>query len=796
MMTLRKHTLGTITRFSLKCAIVALYGLALWSNPAQSQPMQPCYHTRAAIDTFLEALIEADSVYHIVHVDTIGYSRGDMLSEIYPIYAVKISDNPDVFESEPTALFVGQVHAEEVLGVEMVLEYMWRLVTHYASYSELIESTQLYFVPTMNPDGLEVLSRGLDIHWRKNGYYPPELNGDTCNIYPGYGGDSCGVDLNRNFGLNWIYGDTLWEWRAATPEPFDYYRGPAAFSEPESQAIRDFAMQIKPAVSVVFHSSNSGTFSQKGYAPWQWGDDPGPYKFAPDNAAIGTVNSSYCSKFQGTPFLATFSRSRNGNIHEWFYWKLGTIQILTELGPVRVTQPLCDTLAIVLNAYLPALDWLAKRPANIGMDGPTPLNITTRDSVTGLPISAEWRLADTWNAYLDPWYTNEETGMATTLLPTPGLDTITVRKFGYRTKSMTTVINPNTFPRNLTINLAPLPQYAVSFFTENESGTPIAGHILAENEFQTWIDLPSGAFSRNLPEGQYRVMAVPNDTTRMVLWRNVHIGSDATIGFRLEPATTLWSENWETTGLANWTSGGNANPWRLEADTTAMDFGQTLCFSPVGYREQYANNLDIWLATANSIQLNTGNSAYLEFYRRGRLEKPTDSLLVEVSTDGSTWEFAAGFSDIELPWTRTLVDLTPWVSHSVFLRLHFKSDNAIGDLGLNLDGFRIRGGNDSASPEPPANVAYSYRITGAYPNPFNPATTITYEAARPGRIRLSIYNVLGEEVRQFNVNPSAAGPQKLIWDGTTNGGTAASGLYFVQMNAPDVQSVHKLLLLR
>lgn len=787
-----------ITGFPLKLATFLLMGLALGSGSAVGQPLQPCYHTRAAIDTFLEALLEADSVYHIVHVDTIGYSRGQMLEESYPIYAVKISDNPDIFENEPTALIVGQVHAEEVLGVEMVLEYMWRLVTRYGLYAGLIESTQLYFVPTMNPDGLEVVSRGLDITWRKNGYYPPELNGRPCNIYPGYGGDSCGVDLNRNFGLNWIYGDTLWEWRAATPEPFDYYRGPAPFSEPESQALRDLALQIKPAVSVVFHSSNSGSFSEKGYVPWQWGTDPGPYKYSPDNAAISTMNSAYCSKFHGSAgtFLATYSRSRNGCVHDWFYWKLGTIQILTELGPVGVTQPPCSTLATIVNAYLSGLDWLAKRPANVGLEGPTPLNITTRDAATTQPISAEWRIENTWNSLLEPWSTNEEHGAATTLLASPGQDTIVARKFGYQDTSVTTVINPNTFPRNITINLRPLPQHAVSFFTENESGTPIPGHILADNGFLTWIELPAGSFSRNLPEGHYRMMAVPNDTSRMVLWRDVDIVADVTVGFRLEPATLLWQENFEG-GLNGWTNGGNANPWRLEADTTARLFGQSLCFAPVGYREQYANNLDIWLTTANTVSLDTGNSAYLEFYRRGRLEKPADSLLVEVSADGgSTWEIAAGYSDLELPWTLSRVDLTHWAAHAIHLRLHFKSDYAVGDLGLHLDGFRIRGGNDSAAPELPAGIVYSYRITGAYPNPFNPATTITYEVARPGRIRLSIFNVLGEEVRRFDVNPIAAGPQKLIWDGMANSGAAASGLYFVQMHAPETQSVHKLLLLR
>ncbi|MCX6601184.1 MAG: M14 family zinc carboxypeptidase [bacterium] len=789
--------------FSLGRIFILSLAVLFAAGAVSAQPMPSCYHTRAAIDTFMQALLEADSVYHIVHIDTIGYSRGDMLQAWYPIYCVKVSDNPDVFEDEPTVLIIGHIHGEEMQGLELVLEYLWRLVTRYGLYSDLIESTQLYVVPTMNPDGLEVISRGLDNTWRKNGYVPPELNGRPCTIVPGIGRDSCGVDLNRNFGLNWIYGDTLWEWGPGVPEPYDYYRGPAVFSEPESRAVRDLAEQIKPTVSVVFHSSNQGGNSERGFVPWKWGPDPGPYKYPPDNAALGTFNSLYCSQYYGTipdgggHFMPTFGGTRNGCVHDWFYWKLGTIQILTELGPYGATQPVYDSLrSLINNSYLPALNWLCRRPMNLGRNGPTPLVIYTRDAFTLQPISAEWRLTNTYNALLQPWYTNQQYGAATTLLATPGLATIMARKDGYQTATVCTTVNPTSFPRVVTLDLQPLPYHAVQFSLHNLSGAPISGSIYADNGFQHWIDTPSGIAVIQLPEGHYSLMAVPDDPSLMVLFREVDVLGDAAVGFRLEPATLLWQEDLEN-GLSLWNASGNANPWRLEQDTTTMNFGQSLCFSPPGRREQYANDLDIYFTSVTPVALSAGNSAYLEFFRRGRLDVPADSLLIEISTDGGgTWEQAGGYSDLDLPWTRTLVNLTRWASQTIRLRLRFKSDHALGDLGLRLDGFRIRGGNDSASPEPPPSIVYSYRITGAYPNPFNSATTITYEVAAAGRVRLVVYNLLGEEVRRFDVHPSSAGPQTLIWDGTANGRDLASGLYFVQLQAPQSQSVRKLLLLR
>jgi hypothetical protein len=784
-------------RGGLVCILISALALLLAAGAALAQPfpLPPCYHTRAAIDTFMQALLEADSVYHILHIDTIGYSRGDMLQAWYPIYCVKVSDNPDVFENEPTVLIIAHIHAEEMQGLELCLEYLWRLVTRYGFYRELIESTQLYFVPTMNPDGLEVVSRGLDNTWRKNGYVPPELNGRPCIIVPGIGRDSCGVDPNRNFGLNWIYGDTLWERGLDVPEPFDYYRGPSPFSEPEDCAIRDLAERIKPTVSVVFHSSNRGGNSEHGFVAWKWGPDPGPYKYPPDSAALGSFNALYCSKYDG--FVSTYGGTRNGCLQDWFYWRLGTLQVLTELGPFGETQPACSTLHNLFEAsYLNALNWLCRRAMNLGRDGPTPLVIYTRDAVSHQPIPAEWRLTNTWNALLQPWYTNEEYGRATTLLARPGPVTILARAYGYQTATVCTTVNPTYYPQVVTLELQPLPYRAVHFTLENVSGSLLPGRIYADGGFPRWFALPSGTLTESLPEGHYRLMAVPDAENLMVLFREVDILGSADVAFRLEPATTLWQDDFEN-GLSGWSASGNDNPWRLEADTTAMNFGQSLCFAPDEYRGQYANNLDIYLTSLASVALSAGNSAYLEFFRRGRLDAPADSLLIEISSDGgNSWQQAAGYSDLELPWTRTLVSLTHWASQSVSLRIHFKSDYALGDLGLHLDGFRILGGNDSASPEPPPSVVYHYRITGAYPNPFNPATTITYEVAAAGQVRLVIFNLLGEEVCRFDVHPSSAGPQTLLWDGTSHGRTLSSGLYFVQLQAPETQSVHKLLLLR
>ena len=161
-------------------------------------------------------------------VDTIGYSS----LENIPIIAVKISDNVAVKEDEPRALFVGQVHAEEILGIEVVLSLMMDLLDprpeDYSHMNILRSYLEIWLIPSANPDGLGVVHDGLDVTYRKNKTdFSPE--GVTPNgvfdFEPSIGNDVDGVDLNRNFGFNWTFGDTFLVFDETDyGSHYDYYR--------------------------------------------------------------------------------------------------------------------------------------------------------------------------------------------------------------------------------------------------------------------------------------------------------------------------------------------------------------------------------------------------------------------------------------------------------------------------------------------------------------------------------------------------------------------------------------------
>lgn len=83
------------------------------------------------------------------------------------------------------------------------------------------------------------------------------------------------------------------------------------------------------------------------------------------------------------------------------------------------------------------------------------------------------------------------------------------------------------------------------------------------------------------------------------------------------------------------------------------------------------------------------------------------------------------------------------------------------------------------------------------PNPFNPSTTVSFDLARPGRVRLEVYNVTGARVRTLVDQVEAAGRHEIRWDGRDNtGSSVGSGVYFVVMEAEGVSESRKISLIK
>ncbi len=90
-----------------------------------------------------------------------------------------------------------------------------------------------------------------------------------------------------------------------------------------------------------------------------------------------------------------------------------------------------------------------------------------------------------------------------------------------------------------------------------------------------------------------------------------------------------------------------------------------------------------------------------------------------------------------------------------------------------------------------------YTLNTNYPNPFNPSTTISFFLPEVTHVRLSIFDVVGREVRRLADGLMPRGMHAITWDGTTHmGKRAASGVYLYRLRAGSFNSVKRMVFTR
>ncbi len=94
-------------------------------------------------------------------------------------------------------------------------------------------------------------------------------------------------------------------------------------------------------------------------------------------------------------------------------------------------------------------------------------------------------------------------------------------------------------------------------------------------------------------------------------------------------------------------------------------------------------------------------------------------------------------------------------------------------------------------------IPKEYYLNQNYPNPFNPTTTIQYGVPELARVKIVIYNILGQKIRAFDLGEVKAGRYQLVWDGRTNSGLqVSSGVYIYRLETQKYMQARKMLLLK
>ena len=144
-------------------------------------------------------------------------------------------------------------------------------------------------------------------------------------------------------------------------------------------------------------------------------------------------------------------------------------------------------------------------------------------------------------------------------------------------------------------------------------------------------------------------------------------------------------------------------------------------------------------------------------------------------------------------WTVLSDGLTNAFVNSLYIR----SNNEVF-AGTNGDGVYHTTVNPLTSvDEIYGTIPTAFTLKQNYPNPFNPATTISFSIDEQSDLRLVIYDLLGREVRTLLQKNFLAGSYSVVWEGTDNfGNPVASGHYFYQLKAGEVQFTKRMVFLK
>lgn len=251
--------------------------------------------------TYTELLAELDEMaLKFPNLISIRASASASLTTIEgrDIQYVRISDNPSASETEPQVLYTALHHAREPMSMMNLVYYMWYILENYATdpdIKSLLDNTELLFIPCVNPDGYlynESTDPNGGGYWRKN----RRVNG----------GGTFGVDLNRNYGFQW--GDVN---GGSSGDPnSEVYRGTSAFSEPETQIIKEFVEARN--IITAFNDHSAGNLQ---LYPWGYQSN-----VTPDEMLFHEMSEQMCwhNRYFYGPANTTIYAA-NGVADDWFY---------------------------------------------------------------------------------------------------------------------------------------------------------------------------------------------------------------------------------------------------------------------------------------------------------------------------------------------------------------------------------------------------------------------------------------------------------------------------------------------
>lgn len=567
------------------------------------------------------------------------------------LWFMKISDNVSQEEDELEFRYIAAIHGDEVVGKEMCLYLINYLVDQYGSdpvVTDLVNETEIWIMPSMNPDGTAAASR-----YNANG-----------------------VDLNRNF-------------PDRVSDPYNTTAG----RQPETADVMNWNFAHRPIMSANFHggtlvanypwdgcwdpqANHAYTTNQDWILPaaetYSWNNPPMWANNTPP-FVHGTVNGA--DWYQIT-----------GGLQDWSYNWMGDMDITMEISTVK--WPAATTLPGFWEDNRPAM--LAYLQfAHRGIRG------LVTDAVTGFPLNAQVKVLGRYDFTVN---TDPDVGDFHYPLM-PGIYSFDVTSFGYWPMHQTGVQVEQGEPTRVDVALQPAALMTFAGILHNAAGGGLSARAtLLNTPYDPVFTNTNGEFSfSNVYEGEYTLrlegladsaliqfpIVLTAGMDPLELWGPIALFHD---GF--ETGLTAWSPQ------GTWGTSGNAYVGSLSAAD-----------SPSG---NYGNNLNISLTKNSPLNLSDYEYAALSYRTRFNCETNYDTLYTEVSADGINWNPINFHNSRQDWWSLEARDLTDYAgSAALHLRFRLKTDGSVVRDGGFVDEVRLSAASRSPIGAPQVTIALS-----------------------------------------------------------------------------------------
>ena len=684
------------------------------------------YWTLAEVKTKLDELVANDAQNLVADkIDTLGTTVQGR-----PIWGLRIAKAMGGTDSRPVVFYNALTHAREPEGMQALFYFVDDLIAKYGSdptATYVLEQRVIYIVPVVNPDGYfrnQTTAPGGGGLWRKN-LRDNDNSGTPTN--------ADGVDINRNYGFQWGLDNV----GSSGSQGSQTYRGPSAFSEPETRAQRDIVAALQPRTGLSFHTYGDLLLHPWGYTTTAPPDSSAFYEWE-DDLSLG---SGYLTG-QGIRVLYPV----NGEFNDWAY---GDVALKPRAftwtpevgGPDDGFWPPPSRIVPLAEENLRTAYYVA------GIAGPYVR--VERATVVAGPLTAA----------SSHWVAVRARNKGVSGDAGPGLvGTLTSLSAGASVMS-----GPVAYP-----TLGPRTSGEASdggMFLVAVDDTVTAGRLL---RLRMDFTAPGGTFSR--------------DTVELVCGIPTVVASEDASG-----------------GLGGWSPGtwgivsdDPRHPSRYLADSPGGTYDDS---ANNALTRNGTLNLS---AGVHAYAVYEARWQFEADFDCGLIEASLDGVTwTPVRATGSSLGRTGGVQPVGEPvyggarylWREERADLSPFTGPAATaVRLRFRVRSDVGTVldGLNLDSLRVLLYDPAAQPSPVAVEGRDERLTFALappaPDPVRGAARFEFSLPVAGEVRLELFDLQGRHVRTLAAAAFPAGRHARTWDARDEAGRPTpAGVYLARL---------------